>query len=206
MSVSGRRAASNWFRASVSWVCLILLPVTHGAASAATEKSDDKAARGQMAVGYSLLYQEATGIPKLDWLLSFKSKSTEMKTVTENLMGYYKTLSARMEALVKDYPAIELKAKTMPQIEEETRKSMGIDQAKAFAPVIGKSGVALEREALITFRSALDEQRHLVGVMLDKESVPALRDFLQGSKVALEKHYAQVDALLQRRYFTRVKS
>lgn len=32
-------------------------------------------ARTQLSIGYSLLYQEADGIPKLKWLLLFKEKS-----------------------------------------------------------------------------------------------------------------------------------
>jgi hypothetical protein len=181
---------------------LLLLSAVASASTGKERSSADHRDDRELAVGYSLLYQEAAGIPKLDWLLAFKSKSAKMESVTAALMGYYKELTSRMEKLVKKYPAIQLNAKTMSQMEEDTRKSMGVDQAKNFAPLLGKTGSTFEREALIIFRSALDEQRHLVGIMLDKESEPGLREFLQSTQGKLNEHYRQVNALLERQYFT----
>lgn len=159
-------------------------------------------ARQQLSIGYSLLYAEATGIPKLDWLLKLKSKSADMTQATGVLMQYYKGLSERMENLANQYPAVHLDAKTMSDIEAEARKSLGVDQAKNFAPLAGNTGVPLEREALITFRSALDEQRHLVGVMIDKETSLPLRKFLETTHQELEEHFKQINLLLEKRYFT----
>jgi hypothetical protein len=70
------------------------------------------------------------------------------------------------------------------------------------APIVGKNGVKFEREALLTFYDLLNEQRHLTGVMLRLETNPGLRDFLETTKGQLEERYAQVGALLNRRYFT----
>ena len=39
---------------------------------------DKNAPRAQLSIGYSLLYQEAEGIPKLKWILMFKDKPEEM--------------------------------------------------------------------------------------------------------------------------------
>jgi hypothetical protein len=122
--------------------------------------------------------------------------------VTEGLMTYYKGLADRLERLAKQYPAVKLDAKTMSDIEAEERKALGTDEAKNFVPLTGKTGPALEREALILFRSALDEQRHLVGIMLEKESSPELKKFLESTHSDLDGHYKQVDTLLDRRYFT----
>jgi hypothetical protein len=168
--------------------------------------ADERAAnapeiRQQLSIGYSLLYQEAKGIPKLDWLLAFKSKDAAMSQVTEGLMTYYKGLADRLERLARQYPAVKLDSKTMSDIEAEERKALGTDEAKNFAPLVGKTGTPLEREALILFRSALDEQRHLVGVMIEKESSPALKKFLESTHADLDGHYKQVDTLLDRRYF-----
>jgi hypothetical protein len=68
--------------------------------------------------------------------------------------------------------------------------------------LIGKSGLEFEREALLMFYNALDEQRHLVGVMLGLETDPGLRKFLETTKAQLEERHAKVGALLNRRYFT----
>jgi hypothetical protein len=162
----------------------------------------DKGSRGQLSVGYSLLYEEADGIPKLKWLIRFKDKSDEMSQVTNDLVSYYQQLADSLQKLSKQFPAVRLDVRTMPEIEADTRKAIGTDLAKDIAPLVGKSGIEFEREALMTFQDSLNEQRHLVRVMLERETVPALKDFLEKTRFQLDSHYDKVDALLSRRYFT----
>jgi hypothetical protein len=164
---------------------------------------DKNAPRAQLSIGYSLLYQEADGIPKLDWLLMFKDKSDEMAQLTHDLVSYYKQLADTMQKLSKQYPAMRIDVAAMSEIEGEERKAIGKDLAKDFAPVIGKSGVEFEREALLMFYNSLNEQRHLTGVMVGLETEPALKSFLETTKAQLEAHYTKVGALLNRRYFAR---
>ena len=164
---------------------------------------DKNAPRAQLSIGYSLLYQEADGIPKLDWLLMFKDKSDEMAQLTHDLVSYYKQLADTMQKLSKQYPAMRIDVAAMSEIEGEERKAIGKDLAKDFAPVIGKSGVEFEREALLMFYNSLNEQRHLTGVMVGLETEPALKNFLETTRAQLEAHYTKVGALLNRRYFTR---
>jgi hypothetical protein len=160
------------------------------------------ASRAQLSVGYSLLYQEADGIPKLKWLLMFKDKSAEMGRVTDDLVKFYQKLADTMQKLSKQFPAMRIDVPPMSEIEGDTRKAIGEDLAKDLAPVVGKSGVKFEREALLTFYDSLNEQRHLTGVMLELETVPDLKKFLETTKGQLENRYAKVGALLNRRYFT----
>jgi hypothetical protein len=131
----------------------------------------------------------------------FKGKAHEMGRLTDELVNYYEQLADSMKKLSKHYPAMRIDVTPMSQIESDTRKAMGEDQAKDFAPIIGKTGVEFEREALLMFHDSLNEQRHLTGVMLELETVPALRTFLETTKAQLEARYAKVGALLERRYF-----
>jgi hypothetical protein len=163
-------------------------------------KSD--APRAQLNIGYSLLYQEADGIPKLKWLLMFKDKSEEMGRVTNELVSYYQHLAETMQRLSKEYPAMRIDVDPMSKIEADERKAIGADLAKDFAPAIGKSGIVFEREALLMFYNGLNEQRHLTGVMIGLETDPGLKKFLETTKVQLDAYYATVEALLIRRYFT----
>jgi hypothetical protein len=149
-----------------------------------------------------LLYQEADGIPKLKWLLMFKDKPEEMGRVTHDLIGYYQELAETMRKLSNQYPAMRIDVAPMSEIEGDTRKAIGEDLAKDLAPLIGKTGVKFEREALLTFFDSLNEQRHLTGVMAGLETVPALKKFLETTKVQLDERYAKIGALLNRRYFT----
>jgi hypothetical protein len=158
--------------------------------------------RAQLSIGYSTLYQEADGIPKLKWILMFKDKPEEMARVTGDLLSFYQHLADTMESLTKQYPAMHIDAAAMSEIEAEERKAIGEDLAKDLAPVVGKTGIDFEREALLTFYSALNEQRHLAGVMLGLEPDPGLRRFLETTKARSDEHYAKIGALLNRRYFT----
>jgi hypothetical protein len=163
---------------------------------------DKNAPRAQLSIGYSLLYQEADGIPKLKWILMFKDKPEEMGRLTNDLVSYYQELADTLQRLSKQFPGMRIDVTAMPEIEAETRKAIGTDLAKDFAPLIGKTGVEFEREALLMFYNTLNEQRHLVGVMLERETDPALKKFLEMTKAQLEARYTKVGALLNRRYFT----
>jgi hypothetical protein len=180
---------------------LTLAACSHVAGRGSAVPAGDNA-RAQLSIGYSTLYAEADGIPKLRWLLMFKDKSEEMAKLTHDLVGYYEQLADRLRDLSKRFPAVRIDVPPMSKIEGEERKAIGEDIAKDLAPVIGKSGIDFEREALLTFYEALNEERHLVGVMLPLETVPALRDFLATTKSQLDERYARVGALLNRRYFT----
>lgn len=170
-----------------------------------TSKSnpDKKAGRAQLSIGYSLLYQEADGIPKLKWLLMFKDKPEEMGRITSELIDYYQQLSDTLQRLSKRYPAMRIDVAAMSEIEAEERKAIGVDLAKDFAPLVGKTGVKFEREALLMFYDTLNEQRHLTGVMIKLETDPGLRKFLESTHAELEERYAKTGALLDRRYFTK---
>jgi hypothetical protein len=160
------------------------------------------APRAQLSIGYSLLYQEADGIPKLKWIFMFKDKPEEMGRVTHDLVTYYQQLADTMQRLSKQYPAMRIDVTAMSEIEAKERKVIGEDLAKDFAPLVGKTGVKFEREALLMFYNTLNEQRHLTGVMAGLETDPGLRKFLETTKAQLEERYARVGGLLDHRYFT----
>jgi hypothetical protein len=158
--------------------------------------------RAQLSIGYSLLYQEADGIPKLKWILMFKDKPEDMGRLTNDLVSYYQQLADTMKRLSREFPAMRIDVAPMSEIEADERKAIGEDLAKDLAPITGKSGVAFEREALLTFYDSLNEQRHLTGVMVGLETEPALKKFLETTRAQLDARYAKVGALLNRRYFT----
>lgn len=158
--------------------------------------------REQLSVGYSLLYQEADGIPKLKWILMFKEKPGNMGQLTDELISYYQRLAETMRRLSKDYPGMRIDLSPISAIESEERKSIGEDLAKDFAPLVGKTGIDFEREALLMFYNSLNEQRHLTRVMAVAETDPGLRRFLETTEAQLDERYAKVGSLLAQRYFT----
>jgi hypothetical protein len=203
MQIKAQRAPprSALIRVVASMSLLIFAACSHFA-DARKAPPDNSAPRAQLSIGYSLLYQEADGIPKLKWILMFKDKPEEMGRVTSDLIAYYQQLAETLQRLSKQYPAMRIDVPTMPEIESDERKAIGADMAKDFAPLVGKSGIAFEREALLMFYNSLNEQRHLVGVMEGLEPDPGLKKFLGTTKGQLDSFYARVGALLNRRYFT----
>lgn len=157
--------------------------------------------RAELNVGYSLLYQQADGIPKMKWILMFKDKREALDQTTSGLMDYYEELAKTMEDLARRYPAVRLDAVTMPELMADTRKAIGKDLAADFAPLVGNTGLEFERELLLMFYNALDEQRHMVGVMIESEPDKGLLDFLQKTKAQLDNRRSKVSELLDRRYF-----
>lgn len=158
--------------------------------------------RAQLSIGYSLLYQEANGLPKLKWVLMFKEKSSDMGQLTNELFNYYEQRADNMRKLSKEYPAMRIDVAAMSQIESDERKAIGTEQVRDLAPLVGKSGVDFEREALLIFYDALNEQRHLTGVMVGLETEPSLKRFLESTKIQLDAYHEKVGSLLSRRYFT----
>jgi len=203
MHIEGRNASRRSILARLVATGLFLALGACSQLSDARKPTQDKnAPRAQLSIGYSMLYQEADCIPKLKWILMFKDKPEEMAQLTKRLVSYYGQLADSMQKLSRQYPAMRIDVTPMSEIEGEERKAIGVDLAKDFAPLVGKTGVAFEREALLMFYNALNEQRHLVGVMVGLETNPALKKFLETTKAELEDHYAKVGALLNRRYFT----
>jgi hypothetical protein len=196
---ASRRSIQTLFVATA----LLLSLAASSRLSATTRPTPEKnTPRAQLSIGYSLLYQEADGIPKLKWVLMFKEKPEEIGRITNELVSYYQQLAETMRRLSKQYPAMRIDGVAMSEIEADERKAIGADLAKDFAPLTGKTGVEFEREALLMFYDTLNEQRHLTGVMIGLETEPALRKFLDTTKAQLEVRYAKVGALLNRRYFT----
>lgn len=174
-----------------------------GQSSQTTKPSPEgRAPRAQLSIGYSLLYQEADGIPKLDWLIRFKRKTSEMEHATDDLITFYKRLADTMRQLSKEFPGMRIDVAATSEIEGDTRKAIGKDLAKDLFPVTGKAGIDFEREALLNFYDALNEQRHLVRVMVPLERDPTLKNFLETTEAELDARYERVGALLSSRYFT----
>ncbi len=157
--------------------------------------------RAQLNVGYSLLYQQAGGIPKMKWILMLKDKPERLDEATTGLMDYYKQLALSLEKVAAQNPALRLDATTMPELLVDTRKAIGADLAKDFAPLVGDTGLKFERELLLMFYNALDEQRHLVGVMIELEPEPALQSFLEKTRTQLEGRRSKLEDQLNRHYF-----
>ena len=85
---------------------------------------DKNEPRAQLSIGYSLLYQEADGIPKLKWILMFKDKPEEMGRLTHDLVSYYEQLGDTMRKLSKQYPAMRIAVAALRPARWEERRQI----------------------------------------------------------------------------------
>jgi hypothetical protein len=138
----------------------------------------------------------------MNLVLLFKEKSAEANKMVDNTMTFYRNLAVSLEHLVEQYPGVRIDLAPMSEIEGDTRKAIGLDQLKDFAPLFGKSGIGFERELLLMFYNALDEQRHLVGVMIERETDPDLKTYLNKTEDQLDAQRRKIGSLLDRKYFT----
>jgi hypothetical protein len=158
--------------------------------------------RGELNKGYTLLYDEAVGLAKARFLLKVKDQPTDVESMVTAATDEYLRLQQQMEGLAKDFPALKLDAPDiMAKVIAETREAIGTDQFKSFAPLVGQSGVEYERNLLLLFENALNEQRHLTKVLADAEPDAALKKFDEAETTRLDALYARVLALLDRHYF-----
>jgi hypothetical protein len=81
----------------------------------------------------------------------FKDKPEEMGRLTNELVSHYQELAHTLQSLATQYPAVRIDVTTMPQIGGDERKAIGEDLSKDFAPLVGKTGVAFQREVLLMF-------------------------------------------------------
>src|SRR5579885_2166579 len=107
------------FAVRCSAVLLLALAACSQLRTAQKPAFDPQGPRAQLSIGYSLLYQEASGIPKLQWLLMFKDKPEEMSRVTEELVNYYQHLAETLVRLSHEFPAMRIDVTPMSQIEGE---------------------------------------------------------------------------------------
>ena len=202
MTMRGPTSVRCAWRAAVAAAATVASLAAFGNLAAAdTPAAPQRMSRAQLSIGYSLLYQEAEGIPKLQWILMFKRKPGAMGRLTAELMDYYRQLADTMRRLSKEYPAMHIDVVAMSDIEAEERKSIGKDLAKDLAPLVGKTGMEFQREALLMFYDSLNEQRHLTRVMATEETDPGLHKFLDTTESQLDERYARVGSLLNQRYF-----
>lgn len=157
--------------------------------------------RAALNPGYALLYQQADNLPKMHWLTMFKEQSEPVQKLVDETLDDYRQLASTMEDLAKRHPDLNLELKPLPDIEARAREAVGRDRVRAMKPIVGETGSRYERDLLLLLQDALDEQRHLLGVMLDDEPNAELKRFLQHSKAQLDALYLRYEDLLEKRYF-----
>jgi len=151
--------------------------------------------------GYSLLYTDASNIDLVDLVLYVKSDPKEFDKIITEISDYGGDLKKHLERIARDYPAVRIDLKPLPEMEMRKRSAIVKDRARYFAPVIGHGGREYERTMLIAMSNGLNHESHMCRVMAAEEPDPALKKFLLQSEQHYNALYTVVLDLLGREYF-----
>lgn len=173
-------------------------------AVAVTEaNADSLQERKTLNQGYSLLYEQARGLARLQWLIRFKQQSTATRETVTAATAYYRELADDLERMAADYPALQIDVRTMLPLHRQAREAIVREQIESALPLIGDSGTAYERGILMAIHMALNEQRHLAKLLARDEPDVGLRGFMQLQSQRLQALYHRFDQQLQRDHFRR---
>ncbi|MEZ4282323.1 MAG: hypothetical protein R3F21_22185 [Myxococcota bacterium] len=159
------------------------------------------AERLALSEGYSLLYRDSSHLDRIDLLLYAKSESDRVEVLVEDVADFAATLKARLEQIDRDYPGVRIDLDPLPEMEERKRRSIALERAGEFAPIVGRGGVAYERTVLIGLHNGINHQRALCRVLAEAETDAGLEQFLLATRASYDTLYERIGTLLDAVYF-----
>jgi len=166
-----------------------------------TQKAPEQQQRAILNEGASILYNHISNLSKFDLIFLIKSESEPVNAVTEDVTEYASALMTRLEAVAKDYPAVDITLDPVPVIEQRTRGAVTKDRLLSFAPVVGLTGESFDRRMLQSQEGVLNQLRFMAQALADEEPEPSLKQIWTDAHTRFEALYQRVLTLLQDRYY-----
>ena len=157
--------------------------------------------RLMLSEGYSLLYDEASKIDRVELVLYVKTDSKAFDALVEKVSDFGGQVRKDLERIAADYPGVRIDLHPLPEMEMRKRHAIGQDRLIQFAPVSGHGGPEYERTMLISISNALNHESHLCHVMADEEPDAGLKQFLLQSERRYDELSELTMGLLNREYF-----
>lgn len=187
-------------------VVLLVLVAVAGCDPRAEKPADLGAQRTMLSEGYSMLHADASQLGRVDALLYVKFESQALDEVLTAISRFGDDLSADLERIARDYPAVRIDLKPLPEMETRKRFAIGKDRALRFVPLIGGgSRMEYERTMLMGMANALNHESHLCRVMAAEEPDASLKEFLLATEKRYQALYALTMGVLDRDYFRQGK-
>lgn len=202
-----RRSCRIWFAILLTTAALGLAGCSAlggdrtSATETATFDAGNESARAQLNDGYSELYTTADALSGVDRIFYIKLESDGVERVVTDITDYNGQLARRMQALIDDFPALDINRVTAPPIIQAAREAQKKATLKRFAPVVGESGAAFERGLLIRLLGAVDQQHYLAATLAKRETVPALAKIMAAAADRYAGFYDEIDTLLETRFY-----
>ena len=175
---------------------LLILPL----AGAADDSQPSLAT--ELSHGYAMLHDAFRRLRHLDLALLMKRESAPVHDAIDRLAESATTLHRSLREMAEADPGISLADQGLTRFELEKRNALMIDRGIGLGmPLLGKTGTALERQALLSISAAVNQQRYLIKVMLDAEQAPPRRKWLEHAAQEMDSIHGEMTALLERDYF-----
>ena len=163
--------------------------------------AESRTTRGELNAGYSDLYSSASGLSEVDKIFYVKVESDDVEKVVTDVTDYCGQLATRLKELTADYPALAINREIDPPIIKAARDAQKKATLKRFAPVVGDSGTAFERELLIRLLGAVDQQHYMAATLAEREPNPALSKIMANAADRFAGFYDEIDTLLNARFY-----
>lgn len=179
------------------WLCITLF-----ACMSVVHAHDRSSPTQELSHGYAMLHDALKRLQHLDKVLLVKNESAPVRLVIRQLADTSDRLDESLQQLAETDPAIDLKDQGLTRFELEKRQSLMLDRGLSLGmPLLGKTGVEMERTALLSLSAAVNQQRYLIKVMLPDEPDPKREQWLQTAKLELDGVYEAMVELLESAYF-----
>jgi len=165
------------------------------------QKADARNQREVLNEGYSMLYKDLDDLSKIHLIFLVKSEAKPVNDLTTAVTEYADSLKGTLERVARDYPAVDIKLKPLPVIEQRTRDAMGKDRVLSFAPIVGLTGESFDRRVLQSLEGTLNHLRFTAKALADEEPEPSLKQIATTAYNKLDQLYKQVVDVLTDKYY-----
>ncbi len=145
--------------------------------------------------GYSLLYRLLSDEGNVDKILYVKSADKPIADFIKEIAATYRDSAEQLKRFQESDPALDVKMKlVLPEIDEKARGAIAFATAKE---LLTSSGEEFERRLLLTQVSATNYGTHLSRVLLDRETDPQRKAYLENLAERCGDFHERVIALLR---------
>ena len=154
----------------------VLVAATLGCASSRGPTSGTRQAHSPAGHGYALLYEILGQERQVKKLLLIKAERDALELVIEAIAGTCDTAYARLEALARADPRLDLADTGLPLEEVRTRQAIAATRREQ---LLAASGGELELQLLLSQNEALTYMAHLADTLSRSEPDPARLAFVR---------------------------
>ncbi len=181
-----------------------MLAIFSGCASIQPAKSESNlslkeslTATNQQSEGYALLFALVSKEKNVSKLLIIKKDSPPLKAIIQKVARETKQIAGELATLARQNPPLNLKFTRLPLIEQKTRELIEKETAKT---LLRAKEEPFEFRLLQSQIEGLNYGAHLAEALLETETHPARRDFLQRTQRTLTGLREAIYQMLLDRY------